>query len=354
MHASVRALPALALGVAIPAAVLVGALAIPAQAAPAAATPTAQQLLERIAGSGDRQYSGTIRQTSALGLPQLPSAGPGAASSDDSGIIDLVTAPHTAKLYVDGPARQRIQVLDQLAERDVVRDGSSVWIWDSKQKTAEHVLLPSRTAATPTPATPTDLAKHLLASVDDSTKVTVATGTTVAGRQVDRLVLTPRTDQTLVAKAVVSVDQATGVPLRVAVDARGQSGDAVAMGFTDVSFSKPDAKLFAFTPPSGAKVTTKDLSQRSTAAKPDHLNPDAGARGAPTTSGTGWASIVTVSAKLPSRVTGDPLFGELTTSVPGGRALQTSLVSVLVTDDGRVLAGAVPVPALEAAARPTP
>jgi hypothetical protein len=36
----------------------------------------------------------------------------------------------------------------------------------------------------------------------------------------------------------------------------------------------------------------------------------------------------------------------LTTPVDGGRALQTSLLSVLLTDDGRVLAGSVPVDTL--------
>jgi outer membrane lipoprotein-sorting protein len=358
MHASVRTLPLLAIGVAVPAAVLVGALALPAQAEPlaASATPTAQQLLEKVAGSTGSHYSGTIQQTSDLGLPQLPSAGPGSASSDDSGIVDLVTAPHTAKVYVDGRAKQRVQVLDQLAERDIVRNGSSVWIWDSKQKTAEHVTLPAKTSASPTPTTPAELARRLLAAVKSSSTVSVTGGGSVAGRSVDRLVVTPRTDQTLVSRVVVSVDHATGVPLKIAVDARGQSGDALAVGFTDVSFAQPKDSLFAFTPPSGAKVTTKDLSERKPLAKPDHLSNDPDATAAPhprpSVSGTGWASVVTLpTGKVPASVTGDPLFGELTTAVPGGRALQTSLVSVLITDDGRVLAGAVPIATLEAAAQ---
>ena len=363
MHASVRTLPVLALGIAVPAAVLVGALAIPAQAAPADGTPTARQLIAKIAKSAGASYSGTIQQTSDLGLPQLPAVGPGSASSDDSGVIDLVTAPHTAKVYVHGRTQQRVQVLDQLAERDVIRDGSSVWIWDSKGKTAEHVVLPSKTTATPAPTTPSDLAQRILAEVRKSSKVTVSSGASVAGRTVDRLTLTPDTDQTLVSRVVVSVDHATGVPLKVAVDARGQSGDAVAVGFTDVSFSTPDSSLFSFTPPKGAKVTTKDLAARRPVAKPDHLSndPDATAppapkatsdRGAkPTVTGTGWASIATLSAKLPASIASDPLYSELTTPVPGGRALQTSLVSVLITDDGRVLAGAVPITTLEAAAQ---
>jgi hypothetical protein len=49
-------------------------------------------------------------------------------------------------------------------------------------------------------------------------------------------------------------------------------------------------------------------------------------------------------------LTSNPLYGELTTPVAGGRALSTSLVSVLLTDDGRVFAGAVPVSRLEAVA----
>jgi outer membrane lipoprotein-sorting protein len=352
MHASIRTLPALAAGVAVSTAALVGALALPAQAAPAAGTPTAKQLLQKIAASGSAHYSGTITQTSDLGLPQLPAVGPGSAGSDESGVIDLVTAPHKAKVYVDGRSKQRVQVLDQLAERDIVRNGSSVWMWDSKQKTATHVVLPSKTGATPAPTTPADAVTRLLKAVDASTRVTVSSGGSVAGRDVDRLVLTPRTDQTLVAKVVVSVDAATGVPLKVAVDARGQSGDAIAVGFTDVSFATPDAKLFSFTPPSGAKVTTKDLSTvKRPTAKPDHMTTDDPTT-KPTVSGSGWASVVTLpSGKLPGSVTGDPLFGELTTPVAGGRALQTSLVSVLLTDDGRILAGAVPIATLEAAAQ---
>ncbi|MHB1490764.1 MAG: hypothetical protein ACYCTH_09750, partial [Cellulomonas sp.] len=45
-----------------------------------------------------------------------------------------------------------------------------------------------------------------------------------------------------------------------------------------------------------------------------------------------------------------PLIGELTHAVPGGRALTTSLVSVLLAPDGTVLLGAVPIDRLEAVA----
>ena len=74
--------------------------------------------------------------------------------------------------------------------------------------------------------------------------------------------------------------------------------------------------------------------------------------------GTGWESIVELPAgtadasALGGLDAGSAqLLNELTTPVAGGRALQTSLVSVLLLDDGRILAGAVPVESLEAAAQ---
>ena len=44
------------------------------------------------------------------------------------------------------------------------------------------------------------------------------------------------------------------------------------------------------------------------------------------------------------------LYDTLTTAVPEGRLLQSALLSVLVTDDGRVLVGAVPGATLQALA----
>jgi hypothetical protein len=71
----------------------------------------------------------------------------------------------------------------------------------------------------------------------------------------------------------------------------------------------------------------------------------------PTVSGTGWNAIVALPAvKNTSSVTSSPLFGKLTTSVTGGRLFRTSLVNVLMTDDGRIFAGSVPLAKLQAAA----
>ena len=55
--------------------------------------------------------------------------------------------------------------------------------------------------------------------------------------------------------------------------------------------------------------------------------------------------------RVPSGLGDDATVRRLTTAADGGRVLHTALVNVLLTDDGRVLAGAVPVSSLESAAR---
>ena len=75
--------------------------------------------------------------------------------------------------------------------------------------------------------------------------------------------------------------------------------------------------------------------------------------------GEGWSAVV----ELPNTSEADAdvfsgldaeqqaMLENVTRSVEGGRVLETSLVTVLMTDDGRVLAGAVPAERLVEAAQ---
>jgi len=344
-----------AVALAVPAVIVAAAIAVPAVAAAQsdAGKPTPQQVLTSIAKSTKAHYSGTVSENVDLGLPQLPSIA-SMPSTSDNAIVDLLLTPHAAKVYVDGPQHQRVQVLDQLAERDIVHNGATVWFWDSSKNEAARA---TRTAQDGSPAdptetipTPADIASRLVAAADSTTILSVIDGHSVAGRSVYELVLTPKTSATLVKHVVVSVDTATGVPLRVVVEARGQNAPAVDFGFSSISFDRPPAGVFAFTPPAGAKVTDVKKPDAAGGTAPEAPAPDP-AHAKPTITGTGWASVVELTgATAPASVTTDPLFQQLTVPAKGGRALQTSLLSVLLTDDGRVFAGAVPLATLEAAA----
>lgn len=315
---------------------------------------TPEQVLTLVGQSSVRAFSGTVEQSSNLGLPTLPSTGP-SADAGLSSALEFLTGSHTARVFVDGPTNARVQVMDTLAERDLVRHGADVWAYDSAKATATHLTLPSGSAfkhpgaVTPDPdavaQTPAQLAHRLLAELTPSTTVTLGQNVSVAGRSAYDLVLKPRTTGTLVGSVSIAVDAKTGMPLSVEVMARGQKDAAVSVAFTQLSLQTPAASTFAFTPPQGTTVKQQALPKSPSA---EHRHSGASA---PTVTGSGWTSIVQLPAgSVPASALKSPLLAQASSAVSGGRLLSTTLLNVLVTSDGRVFAGSVPASALQAAA----
>lgn len=334
-----------------------------ADAASALPDRTAEQLLAGVAAAEVDGLSGTVVQTSRLGLPELPE-GQGA---DAGPLTALLGGSTTARVWYAGPERQRLAVREgDFAERVYVRDGDEAWVWDSTERESTHLRLPAGSPDRRSDAgalTPQDAAQALLEHVEP----TVGRAATVAGRPAYELVLTPRDGETLVGSVRIAVDGEEFVPLRVRVYGEGRSEAAVEVGFTDVSFEVPDADLFAFEPPAGAPVLEKDFSQAAaghgTAGEPAdtaHAGSTAPAPGQrpapdpaalPALSGSGWSTVVTLPAAGAGGEDAPGLLASLTQPVEGGRALSSALLSVLLLDDGRVLAGAVPVEVLLETAR---
>jgi outer membrane lipoprotein-sorting protein len=377
--------------IAAPIAIGVGVVLVPLQANAAVDLPdlTPAELLEFAASSETDALSGTIEQSSELGLPDLSGltgpmgGGPGddddgdrASATDLDDLISLATGTHTARIYLDGE-RARLQVLDALAERDVYVSEAGAWIYDSREAAATHVVLPDeaelealRDAArgeadaardrleaelgTPLP-TPDEVLDRAIAALDETTEVSVGGDARVAGREVYELRLEPRDDETLVGAISVSIDGEHGVPLAASVTARGAAEPAFRVAFTDVSFTAPDASVFAFAPPDGTDVTEHVVPVPTPAeleqwkAEAEAGAPSGGERmPQPIVHGEGWSAVVELPAgdapafDAPSAGDGaSAMLENLTERVDGGRVLQTSLLTVLFTDDGRVLAGAV-------------
>lgn len=337
-----RWIPAIAAPIVVGAAVVL----VPMQANAAVDLPdlTPEELLQLAASSEVDALSGTVEQTSELGLPDLSgltgsmggsasekfgsdaggadgSGGDGASAADLDDLISLVTGDHTAKVYVDG-SNARMQVLDRLGERDVYLSDDGAWIWDSREQSATHVTVDqaaldalkaeaeshadeARAQAeaelgAPLP-TPEEVLDQALAKLDESTEVSVGTDARVAGREVYELVLVPRDDATLVGEVSVAIDADTGVPLAASVTAAGADEPAFSVAFTDVSLEAPDASVFDFTPPEGAQVTEHQVPIPTVAELEQWKaegGPDAGAEGMPqpVVHGEGWSAVVELPA----------------------------------------------------------
>ena len=396
--------------VVVPAVIAAGVL-IPLQAGAVSDLPdkTADEVLALVSDGSISAFSGKLEQSSALGVPDLSALsggstgsmpGPGGDQDSTEGTaaetpeganaattaLGLLTGSHTSRIFVDGPENARVQIQDNLDELNFVRSGDDLWFYDSATNAATHAIIPAgsedqaRAAAeaekAQTPGdvpTPAELADRFLTGIDASTAVTVGTDTESAGRGTYELRLTPRTDGTLVQSVSIFVDAETGFPLGVTVLADGQDDAAFQVAYSEISFDAPDASLFAFTPPADATVTEQTLpsydeltQQAADKAAARGITPESLAEAEATKQdmidnlpftliGTGWDAIAAFPAgSVPADLTENPMFAQLTSAVDGGQAFSTTLANVLLTDEGRVFAGSVPISALQDAAAAAP
>ncbi|MGQ4382606.1 LolA family protein [Streptomyces sp. SAS_270] len=355
---------------------------------------SAQQLVEKIAKSDVQQLSGTVKISTDLGLPDFgglvggfasgAARGDGGSSADpQSKLLELASGTHTLRVAADGPDKGKVSLLDSAAEYSVIHNGDQVWAYDSKSNEVYHATAPKSDDAkkgdsrkTPhgddVPATPKELADEALKSVDDTTSVTVDGTAHVAGRDAYRLVIKPKQSGTTVGAITIAVDAKTGVPLKFTLTPASGGAAVVDAGFTQVSFSRPAASTFDFTPPKGAKVTEEGDAKADRKADGKSLpkgaedfgkglgKGDTGLDGM-NVIGKGWNSIAsfdTGGEGVPSgsEVGGDvggfldSLGDKVTGKFGSGTVFKTRLINALMTDDGKVYVGAVTKDALVKAA----
>jgi hypothetical protein len=374
-RAVVWGVPAVA-GVALASGIAV--IPIVAGASPSLPHRTSAQLLASLANADRTPFSGQIVQTSRLGIPNIP--GLSSLTSDKAqggtsaaSVVSLLSGSHYAKVWYAGRTQARLAVTVGSAETDVIRNGRNLWTWDASTKSGSHVTLPADTdQALASPAaslgTPQQLADQALAAVSPTTSVKVDGTARVAKRKAYELVLRPKQSGTTVREVRIAIDSKTSVPLRVQVWATGGDSPALEAAFQSITFRRPDPAAFRFTVPSGGKL--RDLGTAGSAkknlpnakAQAEHgLSAVRGGAAPFRVLGTGWTSVVALpkgsvpglsssttssSSGLSGLSLGTPVSGKY----GSGRVISTSLVSVLVLNDGRAYAGAVTPQVLERAA----
>ena len=366
--------------VALAGAVTAGSLISTAQASPELPLRTPAQLLASVAGrdAPPPPLTGTVVETASLGIPQLPGA------SNPNSITALLAGSHTIKVWYADPQHIRLAVPVQMSETDVIRAGRQVSVWQSSSNTVTRMQLPAKASAADShanavpsqvPLTPQQAASQALKAVGPSTLVSVERNVTVAGQSAYQLVLSPKAAGSLIGRVSIAIDATRNVPLRVQVFARGATSPALQVGYTSISFVKPAAANFNFTTPAGAKVKVVSPPADSSG----HTAKGTKASGEPQVIGQDWLSVAVLPASDLAGVMGagsassaagvgsqsvasgsgesGAVAGALmksATQVHGawgsGRLLHTSLVSVLMTNSGHVLVGAVTPAVLYAAA----
>jgi outer membrane lipoprotein-sorting protein len=346
---------------------------IVASADPSLPDRSAAQLLVDLQSANPAGLSGTVVQSADLGLPGIAGLAGSLGSSAGGGLTSLISGSNTARVWYAGEDKVRLALLGKQGETDVIRNGADVWQWSSSENKGTHLKLPAGAASpgehslpSALPSTPQQAADAALAAIDPTTKVQTTGAAQVAGRDAYELVLSPKDTESLVGQVRLAIDAEQHIPLRVEVYAKNAVKPAIRVAFEAISFEVPDAEQFKFNPPPGTKIdeagTPSADSPKAGGAKKGipHPTPSSpvSTKDEPKVIGKGWTTIL--SAKVPS----DALSGladaskgkgqdaqqaqallgvlpEVSGSWGKGRLLSGSLFSVLITDDGRVLAGLV-------------
>ena len=333
---------------------------------------SAEQLLVDLQQAKVDGFSGTVEQSADLGIPALPGV-----SEHGSEFSSLVSGKHTLRVAYAAPDSAKVSLLGDLSESSVIKHGKDVWTWSSKDNAATHTTVDEHSDASApkdlpsdAPKTPQEAAQRILTTVGESTDVSVATDTTVAGRPAYELVLKPKDSRSLISSVRIAIDGTEHVATRVQVYAGERPAPAASIGFSEVDFSAPPASTFEFTPPKGAEVTQvapkshkkAGANQKSGADKTDRSDQKGKSSDGsePTVVGEGWTSVVV--AKLPDQKSSDSAPGggnpngdqggaeleaylnqlpKVSGKWGSGRLLAGTAFSAVITDDGRIAVGAV-------------
>jgi hypothetical protein len=363
-----------AAGVAVAGAVGLGMFAVPAGAGAEPVLPpvTPEELVASVVTAEPGAFGGSVELDNALGLPAVP------------GMPQAADGTSSARVWSDGEGRGRIQLPTDTGERTLVDDGDTFWSWNSQDRTVlrapehgEHggdgAGLPERAQDT-VGADPVAAATMVLDELRSTSEISVDGTAEVAGRPAYELVLAPAAgERTLLREVRIAVDAEHRMPLQLTVLSNGSTDPALQLGFTDLEFGAQDESLFTFTPPPGAQVQDgreghggQDRGGPGHSVPghdvPGHSGPGHGAlpegAGQPTIVGDGWDTVlVTDAGDVAGRQEGSPDDGEESGEAPmdlsafgtpvsgpwgSGTLISTAVASAIITDDGRVAAGAVP------------
>ncbi len=189
----------------------------------------------------------------ASGMAHLPAQSP----LTTSGSGRLWVSEAGARAESQGGGGDQVVVVNK-AER-------TAWVYDDAQDSVKKVVVtgeaPAETASPAPDATMVtpEMITLYLQQVARFATVEVAGQIKVAGRDAYQLRMTPLADDTALGYVQAAVDGETMLPLQLEVYAKGATTPVIRFGFTSVSYDAFDAALFSFTPPDGAKVTTKTV-----------------------------------------------------------------------------------------------
>ena len=183
-------------------------------------------------------------------------------SSDFTGqSTDPLLQGATGRLWLTDDGRLRIELQSDNGDAEIVVDRRSFWISDPAQHTVYEGTLPDSGQSGSGAGGDTSHGIPSIAQIQSELTRLMATAgvsgaqpTDVAGQGAYRVTISPRTSGGLLGSAQLAWDAATGVPLDLAVYARGDTTPVLELKATSIAYGAvPDSDV-DISPPTGSRI----------------------------------------------------------------------------------------------------
>jgi hypothetical protein len=192
----------------------------------------------------------------------------------------LLQGTRHGRVWLSDDGRVRIELQGDNGDANLVVNKSSFWISDPMQNTVYEGTLPADTAdkadkagakhansahGVPTVAEIQSHIAKLMKSVDLGGVATSHPGD-IAGRPAYSVSVSPKHSGGLLGQAQLAWDAVTGVPLRVAIYARGNGTPVLALAATNISYGQIADSDLNIQPPAGDKVVKVSSAEMHSSA----------------------------------------------------------------------------------------
>lgn len=198
------------------------------------------------------------------------------------------------RVWISAAGQVRLELQSEKGATQLIYDGSTLTLYQASSNTLYEYSLPQQQSGSSTSGAdnaPPSVAKiqeaitHLMGHAD----LSGAVPTDIAGQPAYSVRISPRSNGGLVGGAELAWDANHGVPLQLAVYAKGNSSPVLALTATEVSYGPVSSSAFTLSLPAGVKRTKiAPRTESSTTSGGQHPQIDAQTTG-----------LSAVQAKLP-------------------------------------------------------
>ena len=182
-----------------------------------------------------------------------------ASGSLPNGATSPLLSGATGRLWIQSGGKFRLELQSATGDTQIYSDGQRISVFDASSNTIYRLPAMDTTSSTADASKgPLTLASidKALAGLGVHVNISGATPTTVAGQGAYETTLSPKANGGLLGGLAVAFDAATGLPLKISVNAAGSSTPVLQLEVTDISYGAVADSDVTVTPPATRRSST--------------------------------------------------------------------------------------------------